>query len=43
MNRLIASKEIGSVKKKKKTPLSTNKSPGPHGVIGKFYYTFLKS
>ena len=41
MNRLIATKEIESVKKKK--IFSTNKSPGPHGVIGKFYYTILKS
>ena len=43
-----ASKEIESVKKtnkqkKKKKTFSTDKSPGPHGVIGKFYYTILKS
>ena len=38
LNRQITRSEIESVIKKKKIP--TNKSPGPDGVIGKFYLTY---
>ena len=36
MNRTVISTEIKTVSKH----LSTNKSPGPDGFVGKFYQTF---